>query len=871
MKKSVLKGIFFGVVLFAALILFETIMNQGNTDMTAEMSEASYPLVYMTVAGERVNCLHGYREEMDMAYMRDTITPIGSDRNMSIIVEKFGADVQGISYEVRSSDGSRLIEETQVTDYQESNERMVAYFTIKDLIEQGKEYNLILQLELDSGQQIRYYTKILQVEEYHVSEKLAFVKKFHEDTFDKANVEENLAIYLESNEEGDNSTFQKVDIHSSWNQVTWGDLHVTQTSETDIDIKEMMEQTASFQVHYRVSFRYQGEENDCLVTEYYRIRYTSERIYLLDFEREMNQLFDEKKRVYNANKISLGIQDPEEVELTECDGGGIFAFVVGNRLFSYNVSDNKMALLFSFYDKENNDVRATYDKHSIKVLNVDETGNVKFVVYGYMNRGRHEGENGVQINMYDSGKNTIQELAYIPYKKSPQLLKQDMEEVCYAGNHNKFYMMLDSSIYEMNLSSKDCQIIESNLNEECFKVSEDGKMLAWIDGGNEYGAAKMTLMNMTSGKKTEIAAPAGNYVQPLGFMEDDLIYGIARIKDVFKGSSGRVFFPMHTIRIQNEKDEVLKEYQQPDIYVTGCEINENQIMLYRVKKEGTEEADTEENTTEASEETEEEKPADMGSFTETETDQIMNSREENVGENLVETIVIDTLETLTQIAVKNDIDAESLQLLTPREVLFEGENRILLPAPEELVERYFVYTIYGLSGVYTDEAAAVNAAYDTAGVVMNDTGNCVWYRGNRVTRNQIMKITGGEAATESKGQLAVCLDTILEFEDVNRSTQYMLDSGKTTIEILQENIPDIQVLDLTGCNLDAILYYTNQDIPVLAELNDGSARLVIGFNELNIVVMDPTDGTVYKVGMNDAASMFEESGNRFITYMRIDQ
>lgn len=63
MKKSVLKGIFFGVVLFAALFLFETVMNLGNTDMTADMPAASYPLVYMNVSGEMVNCLHGYREE----------------------------------------------------------------------------------------------------------------------------------------------------------------------------------------------------------------------------------------------------------------------------------------------------------------------------------------------------------------------------------------------------------------------------------------------------------------------------------------------------------------------------------------------------------------------------------------------------------------------------------------------------------------------------------------------------------------------------------------------------------------------------------------------------------------------------------------
>lgn len=40
-------------------------MNQGNTDMTTEMSQASFPLIYMNIDSERVNCLHGYAQEME--------------------------------------------------------------------------------------------------------------------------------------------------------------------------------------------------------------------------------------------------------------------------------------------------------------------------------------------------------------------------------------------------------------------------------------------------------------------------------------------------------------------------------------------------------------------------------------------------------------------------------------------------------------------------------------------------------------------------------------------------------------------------------------------------------------------------------------
>jgi hypothetical protein len=86
-------------------------------------------------------------------------------------------------------------------------------------------------------------------------------------------------------------------------------------------------------------------------------------------------------------------------------------------------------------------------------------------------------------------------------------------------------------------------------------------------------------------------------------------------------------------------------------------------------------------------------------------------------------------------------------------------------------------------------------------------------------------------------------------------------------QILEENLDDIEVLDLTGVSLDAVLYYVNNDIPVLVTFDDTSAMLVVGFNELNVVVMNPKTGTVYKIGTNDATSMFAESGNSFMTYI----
>ena len=99
-----------------------------------------------------------------------------------------------------------------------------------------------------------------------------------------------------------------------------------------------------------------------------------------------------------------------------------------------------------------------------------------------------------------------------------------------------------------------------------------------------------------------------------------------------------------------------------------------------------------------------------------------------------------------------------------------------------------------------------------------------------------------------------------------KNSSSLLAAGQDVLTILEENLDNRTVLNLQGCTLDMVLYYPDREIPVLAVMQDGSAVLVIGFNEQNVVLMDPLTGTVYKKGMNDARSMFEENGNRFIAY-----
>ncbi len=842
-KKSVLKGIVFGLVFFIALVVIGQVMNMGNTDMTAEMAEATYPVIRMDLEGQAYNELQGYARDMEVAYMRENITVLDENRNTGFTLWKYGSVVTNLSFEVRSVDGSRLIEKTQITEFAEDEEKITAQITLKDLIETGEEYTLIFFVETERGQTIRYYTRVIWSTDCYAAEKLEYVVDFNNKTFDKEEAK-GLTKYLETNSQGDNSTFHKVDIHSKLSQVTWGELNVKRETEPTVNLVELAAQTASVKLNYVVSTREEEDVYYYYVEEFYRIRYTTDRTYLLDFERNMTRFFRENEDVYVNDKIVLGITG-QDIPFVESEDGNNFAFVVQNKLCSYNVTDNKLAVLFSFYNDRNADERTINNSHDIKILDVDEAGNVQFVVYGYMNRGKHEGEVGVQVCTYDSTLNTIEEMVYIPYTRSDRILKEEIEKLLYVSRENYFYFTLGDSVYEVNLSQRSYKKIVYTTMDDSLQVSEDQSVIAWQNSSEAYACEEIVVMNLNNREQMKINSHAGEYIMPLGFMGQDLIYGYAKSEDIVTDSAGRVTFPMYQLCILGTDGTLLMKYQQPDIYVINCYIEGNQIHMQRAVKN------------------------EEGKYAETSDDQIMNNQETVVGKNTVGGVLTELYETVVQIKVKKEIDAKTIKVLTPKNVLYEGGRDIALSEESE-EPRYYVYGLNGVEGIYRNPANAVNHADSVAGVVLGDDGRYVWIRGNRVLKNQIMAIEG-VSVTEEKDSVAVCLDTMLKYEGVIRNSEYLLAQGETIYSILENNLPEAQILDLKGCSLDAVLYYVNRDIPVFASLNDGTAVLIIGFNQYNIVVLDPfkdAEDSIYKKGINDSTEWLERNGNCFITYVR---
>lgn len=201
-------------------------------------------------------------------------------------------------------------------------------------------------MNLEDGRCVRYYMRIIQADGYGVEEKLEFVRNFNAATFSDGWPGE-FGKNLEPKSDADNTTLSRVTINNTASQIGWAGLEVEQITEPVFTIREISEETASITVEYLVNYIRQGRETYASVEEVYRVRQGTDRMYLLDYERQMSEIFAEDNSAFVGDKIVLGITDPH-VEMMESDGGKILAFAQAGVLYSVNVTDNRLSKLFPF-------------------------------------------------------------------------------------------------------------------------------------------------------------------------------------------------------------------------------------------------------------------------------------------------------------------------------------------------------------------------------------------------------------------------------------------------------------------------------------------------------------------------------------------
>ena len=847
MRETLIRITSFILIFIVAAIIFSATMSSSNTTMTTTMGSATLPVISVVYNGTETNTMHGLKEEPDLSRYRADLSPLGEGRTLGIKVKPYGNDITGLAFEVRSSDGDRLIEANDIYDYSEQGGDIYATIRLKDLIREKTEYSLCVVLTVSGGNKVRYYTRVISDDSLHTPDMITFVTSFSDVTMDKE-AAKIIDPYLESDSSGDNSTYSHVDIHSSFEQITWGDLQPKKSGITSVRVLDIAGDIGSFMTTYRMICGVDNKDSDYNISEYYRVRYSSDRMYLLDYERTMNEIFTGGKSSFANDKVILGIHE-RDFQLAENNGGTSVAFVTEGTLFSYKAEESHIARVFSFEDKDNDDERCTYKGHDIKILSVDEGGNVRFLVYGYQNRGTHEGEICAVVYFYDSSLNLVEEELSVPYSGSPDLLAANVRRLSYVDNNGNLYLFLDGTVYRIDVLRKSPEIVAQGVAFDGTASSESGKIGAFIaadtvgaGSGDSSSSDTITLIDMSDGSMTDIHADPGCKLKLLGFIGEDLISGQMRLTDKTITALGTPFVPMSSLKITGSRGTLKKEYEEPGVYVSDVTIEGSTIYIDRMIRS-----------------------EDGLSYSPTEATQIMSSSVETNMLNKIVTAATEQRETITEIQLVNEVAVSRLQLLTPDLALYEGDRHI--DAVSEIPvnnEAYIVYEGRGIGEIGSDESVALKEASSAAGIVLNMKNSYIWRKGTRDTKHNIEELSGLSGSGEN-GSLCACLDAVLSYEGSGASSYELLQDGLSSEGILEANI-DGDALSLRGVELSDVLYFVSRDCPVLAATDNGVV-LIVGYDMNNTLVYDPAAGTTHHIGMNDSKELFEAAGNQFLTYI----
>ena len=287
MVKYIYKTVLLLFIFVGALYFFGRQMETDISDRGArvETGRETYPYLQLGVQGHRINTLFGYSAPMEPDIIRESMTPLDAEKKITVYLGKAAAYLTSLQYQIIDKETGEIYETGEPNALQKGQKSLDITFGYG--FRTSTEYILDLAGTSDAGREIHYYTRLrYYLDESNLAQKMNFVKRFHKNTFIKSKAEE-LGRSLEPSPANRNTTLATVDITSSSDLVTWGNMSPEVISDELITIKEYNMETACIQYNYFVKANTDSGEETYQIKEFYRVRYANRTNYLLNFERTM--------------------------------------------------------------------------------------------------------------------------------------------------------------------------------------------------------------------------------------------------------------------------------------------------------------------------------------------------------------------------------------------------------------------------------------------------------------------------------------------------------------------------------------------------------------------------------------------------------
>lgn len=846
-KKIIGVAAFYIVSFIMAVLLFSYILNYSSTHPGRGQGMTSLARLYVKSGGMDLNEMFGYAQDMSQGYLRTCVTPVSDNKTIVLKVDEGVQTVESIRFTLYDDSGARELESGECGAIQWVEGEKQTQLVLSSSLERGVEYCLKLVVKDQSGSEYNYYTRVINGTDVLAYDKIQFALDFHNATFQKESADR-LSEYLGDYDSAYGRDFRNVNLHSGSDLITWGSMSPVVEGTVLATIKSLDPESAEIWLIYPISVSDdEGDIYEYTVTEIYNVTQSGSDVRLVDYSRTMEEKLDrtsfvftdDQLRVGMVNEDSLdltvyGMQEPEEAETgtaeTEENNGAdtaayntYISFVGDGRLWVYNTKDNILNQAFSFEGDTPSDAReASYLDHGVRVIRAEDDGDLYFIVYGYIYNGDEEGRFGIQVNEYNMQDNTSSEVLFIPYDKSFQLLRQDMETMAYMDGNGQLYLCMEDTLYRFDVFMKTREMVYEQVTGSGCSIEESGQSFVYAKDPDGQGkASALVWTDLETGEEKTLSAK-DRLVRQIGFMGSDYAYG------VYSADGAK----MEKICLVDGQLNTVRDYTVENGYITDAWIDEGILTISRADNSGRAMDDDFIIRYDAEGET-------------------LSALTMSAGARMRETVI-----------ATGEYGYDTPIVQTARAVVAYRDTTMDLALEDQGFTGYYVYGPDQLTK-YGTFARAYAAALENGGKVEDSSGKTLCHPGEVVETD----LDGYEIdqADTAEGQLEAVVSWLMDHESVAGDPVI---ASSDMLEILTANLPHVQAVDMTGIALDDALAMLAEGYPLVVKHPEGRWCVVEGYTNGYIVMADPEDGTVSGYDAEHAVRQIASAGNVIYSYHR---
>lgn len=577
-------------VLISMLVSFTYMDNKDSySTSTVSKGSATDPVIILRKNDVLYNAMYPYNYEMDML-SGNCYTNFSNNEVIDLYIT---SDVKPnkISYEITDPITGEKLTKGKVDNKSIiiEEDHLVANLAIPELEKSDYPYVLSINYNENRKRSIKYYQNFYITDNDIIDNINQQVTRFHTATFNKdKNTVDDL---INGIGQGKTSDFTKVNNNSPIEHLIWNfGKDIVKMNEPIIRITNVDNKNNEYEVElkYTLAVRNNYEFEYWEFIEGYKL-YGIEKLKIKSFNRVGSNL---QETYYDDTdkQIVIGTGTIDSIQKKESPNKRFVSFVKDDQLWIFDSETNNMSKIFGFNKLDSDYIVDNNDDHQIKINNIDDDGNIIYIVYGYMNTGYYKGNNGIALYEFNYflGNNESMGFVNIPY--GLDRIEYYIDKYTYiTEDNNNMYIILDGSLLQINFTKGAISNLSNDIpyNEERMATTEDEKAVFYIEDNNTRYNKRINgvIINGDLTEKVTIEDEKLN-VNLIGSYKNNIIVGYYDIHDTIEQLNGEITYLYSNIQVLNSKGEVIHNYNsKKDKFYDNVSITEKGIESTTVKKQ----------------------------------------------------------------------------------------------------------------------------------------------------------------------------------------------------------------------------------------------------------------------------------------------